>query len=109
MNYASLKKDDLRYHLFSLMDQVAQHLQTDPDVDKFIDNTDIFEEWEKVLPEPEYPIFVMAVLNNTRRDSIVNSILDAILENVERTEKSSKTLPKLNYPARTLGSTLSVK
>jgi len=94
MNYASLKKDDLRYYLFSLMDQVALHLQTDPDVDKFLDNTDIFEEWEKVLPEPEYPIFVMAVLNNTRRDSIVNSILDAILENVERTEKSSKIVSK---------------
>ena len=94
MNYASLKKDDLRYHLFFLMDQVAQHLQTDPDVDKFIDNTDIFEEWEKVLPEPEYPIFVMAVLNNTRRDSIVNSILDAILKNVERSEKSSKIVSK---------------
>ena len=94
MNYASLKKDDLRYHLFSLMDQVDKHLQTDPDVDKFLDNTDIFEEWEKVLPEPEYPIFVMAVLNNTRRDSIVNSILDAILENVERTEKSSKIVSK---------------
>ena len=94
MNYASLKKDDLRYHLFSLMDQVAQHLQADPDVDKFLDNTDIFEEWEKVLPDPEYPIFVMAVLNNMRRDSIVNSILDAILENVERTEKSSKIVSK---------------
>jgi hypothetical protein len=94
MNYASLKKDDLRYHLFSLMDQVAQHLQADPDVDKFLDNTDIFEEWEKVLPEPEYPIFVMAVLNNTRRDSIVNSILDAILENVEHSEKSSKIVSK---------------
>ena len=94
MNYASLKKDDLRYHLFSLMDQVAQHLQADPDVDKFLDNTDIFEEWEKVLPEPEYPIFVMAVLNNTRRDSIVNSILDAILKNVERSEKSSKIVSK---------------
>ena len=94
MDYASLKKDDLRYHLFSLMDQVAQHLQADPDVDKFLDNTDIFEEWEKVLPEPEYPIFVMAVLNNTRRDSIVNSIMEAILENVERTEKSSKIVSK---------------
>ena len=94
MNYASLKKDDLRYHLFSLMDQVVQHLQADPDVDKFLDNTDIFEEWEKVLPEPEYPIFVMAVLNNTRRDSIVNSILDAILENVEHSEKSSKIVSK---------------
>ena len=79
MNYASLKKDDLRYHLFSLMDQVAQHLQTDPDVDKFLDNTDIFEEWEKALPEPEYPIFIMAVLNNMRRDSIINAILDALI------------------------------
>ena len=103
MNYASLKKDDLRYYLFSLMDQVALHLQTDPDVDKFIDNTDIFEEWEKVLPEPEYPIFVMAVLNNTRRDSIVNSILDAILENGERTEKSSKNASKTKLPRSPVG------
>ena len=103
MNYASLKKDDLRYHLFSVMDQVAQHLQADPDVDKFLDNTDIFEEWEKVLPEPEYPIFVMAVLNNTRRDSIVNSILDAILENGERTEKSSKNASKTKFPISHVG------
>ena len=103
MNYASLKKDDLRYHLFSLMDQVVQHLQADPDVDKFLDNTDIFEEWEKVLPEPEYPIFVMAVLNNTRRDSIVNSILDAILENGERTEKSSKNASKTKFPISHVG------
>ena len=103
MNYASLKKDDLRYHLFSLMDQVAQHLQTDPDVDKFLDNTDIFEEWEKVLPEPEYPIFVMAVLNNTRRDSIVNSILDAILNSIKRTEKSSKKAVKTKLPRSHIG------
>ena len=103
MNYASLKKDDLKYHLFCLMDQVAQHLQTDSDVDKFLDNTDIFEEWEKALPEPEYPIFVMAVLNNTRRDSIVNSILDAILENVERTEKSSKNASKIKLPRSHVG------
>jgi len=103
MNYASLKKDDLRYHLFSLMDQVAKHLQTDPNVDKFLDNTDIFEEWEKVLPEPEYPIFIMAVLNNTRRDIIVNSILDAILDTVEHSEKSSKNASKTRLPRPHVG------
>jgi len=103
MNYASLKKSDLRYNLFSLMDQVVQHLQTDPDVDKFLDNTDIFEEWEKALPEPEFPIFVMAVLNNMRRESIVNTILDAILENVERTEKSSKNASKTRLPRPHVG------
>ena len=103
MNYASLKKDDLRYHLFSLMDQVAQHLQTDPDVDKFLDNTDIFEKWEKALPEPEYPIFILAVLNNTRRDSIVDSILDAILDTVEHSEKSSKNASKTRLPRPHVG------
>ena len=103
MNYASLKKSDLRYNLFSLMDQVVQHLQTDPDVDKFLDNTDIFEEWEKALPEPEFPIFVMAVLNNMRRESIVNTILDAILENVERTEKSSKNASKTKFSRSHVG------
>ena len=103
MNYASLKKSDLRYIIFSLMDQVVQHLQTDPDVDKFLDNTDIFEEWEKALPEPEFPIFVMAVLNNMRRESIVNTILDAILENVERTEKSSKNASKTKFSRSHVG------
>ena len=103
MNYASLKKSDLRYNLFSLMDQVVQHLQTDPDVDKFLDNTDIFEEWEKALPELEYPIFIMAVLNNTRRDSIVNVILDAILKNIERTEKSSKNASKTKFSRSHVG------
>ena len=103
MNYASLKKDDLRYHLFSLMDQVTQYLQTDPDVDKFLDNTDIFEEWEKVLPEPEYPIFVMAVLNNTRRDSIVYLIFNAILDIVDRTEKLSKNATKTRLPRSHIG------
>ena len=103
MNYASLKKSDLRYNLFSLMDQVVQHLQTDPDVDKFLDNTDIFEEWEKALPEPEFPIFVMAVLNNMRRESIVNTILDAILKNIERTKKSSKNTSKTKLPRSHVG------
>ena len=80
------------------MDQVVQHLQTDPDVDKFLDNTDIFEEWEKALPEPECRIFVMAVLNNIRRESIVNTILDAILDTVEHAEKSSKNASKTRLP-----------
>jgi len=45
----------------------------------------------------------MAVLNNTRRDSIVNAILDAILKNIERTEKSSKNVSKTKLPRSHVG------
>ena len=99
MNLISLSKYELRDQLISLMDTVVHHLETDPDVDKFIDNTDIFEEWEKVLPEPEYPIFVMAVLNNTRRDSIMDTIMDAILEKGENAESPEKNVSEAK-PAR---------
>ena len=61
------------------MDDVEQCLDKNPDVDRFLDETDIFDEWEMVLPQHEYPILVMAVLNNIRKDSIINSIIDSAM------------------------------
>ena len=78
MNYSSLTKDDLKDHLFSLMDQVIHHLAAEPDVDKFLDQTDIFEDWEKVLPEEEYPIFVITMLNGFKTEEIISSLIDKI-------------------------------
>ena len=80
MNHlTSLNNIQLREQLIAIMDVVAHYLKNEPDVDKFLDQTDIFDDWEKVLPEEEYPIFVMAVLNNIRRDEIIETILHAIL------------------------------
>ncbi|HIN02501.1 MAG TPA: hypothetical protein EYM60_04100 [Candidatus Marinimicrobia bacterium] len=99
MNLISLSKYELRDQLISLMDTVVHHLETDPDVDKFLDETDLFDEWEKVLPDAEYPIFIMAVLNNTRRDSIMDTIMDAILEKGESAEIPEKNVSEAK-PAR---------
>lgn len=74
----SLNQDQLKGLLFELMDEVTLHLKNKPDVDAFLDKTDLFDEWERILPEAEYPIFIMAVLNNIRRESVINSILNAI-------------------------------
>ena len=99
MKLISLSKDELRDQLIALMDTVAHHLETEPDVDKFLDETDLFDEWERVLPEAEYPIFVIAVLNNTRRDSIMDTIMDAILEKGEKAESPEKNVSEAK-PAR---------
>jgi hypothetical protein len=76
----SLNYNQLKEQLISLMDIVVHHLKNEPDVDKFLDETDIFDEWEEALPEAEYPIFVIAVLNNTRRDVIMDTIINAMLK-----------------------------
>ena len=81
MNHlTSLNYNQLKEQLISLMDTVVYYLKNEPDVDKFLDETDLFDEWEEALPEAEYPIFVIAVLNNTRRDAIMDTIINAILK-----------------------------
>jgi len=79
MSLKELKKSDLKDKIITLMDDVEQCLDKNPDVDRFLDETDIFDEWEMALPQHEYPILVMAVLNNIRKDSIINSIIDSVM------------------------------
>ena len=72
-------REFLKKKIFSLQDEISNKLSIDNDVDKFLDNTTILDEWEEVIPDPEYGIFVIAVLNNIRSDKIIDKILDAIL------------------------------
>ena len=73
------------------MDTVVYYLKNEPDVDKFLDETDLFDEWEEALPEAEYPIFVIAVLNNTRRDAIMDTIINAILKDDDHSNHPKKS------------------
>ena len=96
MNLSKQDKTKLKTRLLLLMDAVDLHLNDEPDVDKFLDETTLFDDWEAVLSEEEYPIFIMAVLNNIRRESVLNSIVSAITD--ERTVEDSsfkKSNPKL--------------
>ena len=63
-----------------MQDRVADALLVDSDVDKFLDNTTMLDEWENIIPDGEYGIFVIAVLNNIRKKTIINTIIDSILK-----------------------------
>ena len=86
-----LNSNQLKEQLISLMDTVVLYFKNEPDVDKFLDETDLFDEWEKALPEAEYPIFVIAVLNNIRRDAIMDTIINAILKKDDYSNNPKKS------------------
>ncbi len=67
MNLSKQNKSELKTKLITLMDEVNYHLKQEPDVDKFLDETTLFDEWEAALSQQEYPILVMAVLNNIKK------------------------------------------
>ena len=87
----SEKRKLLKNKIFSLQDEVSRILSIDNDVDKFLDNSTILDEWEEIIPDAEYGIFVMAILNNVKRQSIIDKILDSILNTDESNFKASNT------------------
>ena len=87
-------REVLKKKIFALQDEISNKLGIDNDVDKFLDNTTILDEWEEIIPDPEYGIFVIAVLNNIRSDKIINKILDAILNINDSNEEPSILVDK---------------
>ena len=87
-------REVLKKKIFSLQDEISKKLSIDNDVDKFLDNTTILDEWEEIIPDPEYGIFVIAVLNNIRNDKIIDKILDAILNIKDSDEESANLVNK---------------
>jgi len=85
------KRELLKNKIFSLQDEVSRILSIDNDVDKFLDNSTILDEWEEIIPDAEYGIFVMAILNNVKRESIIDKILDSIFNIDESNFRGSAT------------------
>ena len=79
----------LKEKIFSLQAEVSKILSIDNDVDKFLDNSTILDEWEKIIPDAEYGIFVIAILNNIKREIIIDKIVDSIL-NVSKPKNRAK-------------------
>ena len=88
-------KNYVKNKILSLMDEVHIILGGGISVDDFLDQTNLFNDWEKIIPEKEYPIFVMAVLNNIRKESIINTIIASLsYKNVQKNQVSSSSSKK---------------
>ena len=74
------ERDIIKKKIFSLMDKVKNSLIVENDIDKFLDETTLFDEWEDILPDAEYGIFVITILNNIRTKAIINTLIDSVLE-----------------------------
>ena len=81
----SLNRSGLKEYLIEIQDYVATQFTSGEDIDNFLDKTDIFDEFEKVLPDEEYGIFVITILNKIRTDYIIERLLDMM----EKSQNSS--------------------
>ena len=79
-----MDRDSLKEYLFEIQDFIDLNLNKGQDIDDLLDNTDIFDEFEKVLPDEEYPVFVISILNKIRSEYIINKMLDVIETSIKQ-------------------------
>jgi len=52
-----MSREELKEHIFRLQEFIENEQKAGKDVDTILDETDIFDEFEDVLPDDEFPIF----------------------------------------------------
>jgi len=74
----AMSRIELRDYIFQLQEFIKSEQDSGKDIDTILDETDIFDEFEEILPDNEFPIFVITVLNGFQSDIIFENILDVI-------------------------------
>ena len=76
----AMSREELKVHIFRLQEFIENEQKAGKDVDTILDETDIFDEFEEVLPDDEFPIFVITILNGFQSDLLIDKLLDVINE-----------------------------
>ena len=77
-NIVSLTRKEMKNHIISLQQFIQNEQAKGKDIDQILDETDIFDEFEEILPDNEFPIFVITVLNGFQSDVILENLLDTL-------------------------------
>ena len=78
---SSLSKNEIKNYLYDLQDYVKEELDSGKSMDLFLDETDIFDDFEKLLPDEEYPIFVITILNGFKSNDLLDKLVKEIYGN----------------------------
>ena len=73
-----LSREELKDYIFRLQKFIQDEQESGKDIDTILDETDIFDEFEELLPDDEFPIFVITILNGFQSDDIIEKLLDVI-------------------------------
>ena len=78
-----MTREELKLYIFEIQDTIKFHLNKGGDVDSFLDETDLIDDFESVLPDEDFAIFVITVLNGIKTESIINTLLESLLKSIQ--------------------------
>ena len=74
----NMNRQEMHDYLFCIQDYFQNCINEGMDIDDILDHTTILDEFEDYLPDEEYAIFVIAILNGFKSKNVINNIIDSI-------------------------------
>ena len=74
----SMNRQEIKDYLFCIQEYFQKCVDKGMEIDDILDNSTILDEFEKYLPDEDFPIFVITILNGFKSSEIIDSIIDSI-------------------------------
>ena len=75
---SQMNRSELKTHILEIQSMVQNELSKGTNIDDFLDQTTIFDDFENIIPEAEFGIFVLTILNGYKSEVILDKLVQVI-------------------------------
>ena len=81
---------EIKSHILDIQSIVQHELSKGVNIDDFLDQTSIFDDFEDIIPEAEFGIFVLTILNGYKSEIVLDKLADVIQQSLGTSENVEK-------------------
>ena len=85
-----MNQNELKNYILKIQSTVQNELSMGTDIDDFLDRTTIFDDFEDIIPEAEFGIFVLTILNGYKSEVILDKLTEVIQQSLSERENVGK-------------------
>ena len=85
-----MNQNELKNYILEIQSTVQNELSIGTDIDDFLDRTTIFDDFEDIIPEAEFGIFVLTILNDYKSEVILDKLAEVIQQSLAERQNVGK-------------------
>ena len=83
---SQMNQSQIKAYILEIQSTVQNELSKGINIDDFLDRTTIFDDFENIIPEAEFGIFVLTILNGYKSEVILDKLVQVIQESLGECE-----------------------
>ena len=87
---SKMSHSEIKNNILDIQAMVQNELSKGVNIDDFLDQTSIFDDFEDIIPEAEFGIFVLTILNGYKSEIVLDKLAEVIQQSLGADENVGK-------------------